>query len=133
MQKGKFITFEGGEGTGKSTQIKLLAAYLEKCGIKTMLSKDPGGTEIGLELRRILVTGDKDKIDAVTEALLYYADRRINLTQKSGRPWNGAFGPLTTVLRIQPLLISITDMTRKFRCRCFRNFIPWLSAALSLT
>lgn len=82
MQKGKFITFEGGEGTGKSTQIKLLAAYLEKCGIKTMLSKDPGGTEIGLELRRILVTGDKDKIDAVTEALLYYADRRINLTQK---------------------------------------------------
>lgn len=80
--KGKFITFEGGEGTGKSTQIKLLAEFLQKCGIETMLSKDPGGTEIGQELRQILVTGDKDKIDAVTEALLYYADRRINLVQK---------------------------------------------------
>lgn len=82
LQKGKFITFEGGEGTGKSTQIKLLAEFLDKCGIETMISKDPGGTEVGQELRRILVTGDKDKIDAVTEALLYFADRRINLVQK---------------------------------------------------
>lgn len=79
---GKFITFEGGEGTGKSTQIKLLGEYLHNCGIKTIVSKDPGGTEIGQELRRILVTGDKDKIDATTEALLYFADRRINLSQK---------------------------------------------------
>lgn len=80
--KGKFITFEGGEGTGKSTQIKLLAEFLNHCGIETMVSKDPGGTEVGQELRRILVTGDKDKIDATTEALLYFADRRINLVQK---------------------------------------------------
>ncbi len=76
---GKFITFEGGEGTGKSTQIKLLSEYLTQKGIQNIASKDPGGTEIGKELRKILVTGDKDKIDATTEALLYYADRRINL------------------------------------------------------
>ena len=82
MAKGRFITFEGGEGTGKSTQIKLLSEFLTSCGIKNITSKDPGGTEVGLELRKILVTGDKDKIDPVTEALLYYADRRINLVQK---------------------------------------------------
>lgn len=82
MTKGRFITFEGGEGTGKSTQIKLLSEFLTSCGIKNIASKDPGGTEVGQELRRILVTGDKDKIDPITEALLYFADRRINLVQK---------------------------------------------------
>ncbi len=80
--KGNFITFEGGEGTGKSTQIKLLAEYLEQKGLPIITTKEPGGTEIGQELRRILVTGDKDKMDAVAEALLYYADRRIHMTKK---------------------------------------------------
>ena len=82
QQKGRFITFEGGEGTGKSTQLRLLAEYLERAGVTNVMSKEPGGTEIGQELRRILVTGDKDKFDAVTECLLYYADRRIHLTSK---------------------------------------------------
>lgn len=80
--KGKFITFEGGEGTGKSTQLKLLSEYLGLCKINNQMTKEPGGTEIGQELRKILVTGDKDKFDAVTECLLYYADRRIHLTTK---------------------------------------------------
>ena len=81
-KKGMFITFEGGEGTGKSTQIKLLSDYLHSIQINNIQTKEPGGTEIGLELRRLLVTGDKDKFDAVAEALLYYADRRIHLTTK---------------------------------------------------
>ena len=81
-KEGKFITFEGGEGTGKSTQIKLLADFLQQKGISVVSSKEPGGTEVGQELRRILVTGDKDKMDAVAEALLYYADRRIHMTKK---------------------------------------------------
>ena len=82
QQKGRFITFEGGEGTGKSTQLRLLADYLEQAGIANIASKEPGGTEIGQELGRLLVTGDKDKFDAVAECLLYYADRRIHLTSK---------------------------------------------------
>lgn len=80
--KGKFITFEGGEGTGKSTQLKRLSDYLQKKGINNLTTKEPGGTEVGKELRRLLVTGDKDKFDAVAEALLYYADRRVHLTTK---------------------------------------------------
>lgn len=80
--RGMFITFEGGEGTGKSTQIKLLSDYLHSIQINNIQTKEPGGTEVGLELRKLLVTGDKDKFDAVAEALLYYADRRIHLTTK---------------------------------------------------
>lgn len=80
--KGCFITLEGGEGTGKSTQITMLADYLAGCGIETVTTKEPGGTEIGQELRKMLCTGDKDKFDAVAEALLYYADRRIHMQQK---------------------------------------------------
>ena len=80
--KGMFITFEGGEGTGKSTQLKLLSEYLLSLKINNIQTKEPGGTEVGQELRRLLVTGDKDKFDAVAEALLYYADRRIHLTTK---------------------------------------------------
>lgn len=79
---GRFITFEGGEGTGKSTQVKMLSAWLEQRQIANLTSKEPGGTPVGLELRQMLVCGDKDKFDAVAEALLYYADRRIHLTSK---------------------------------------------------
>lgn len=76
---GKFITFEGGEGCGKSTQAKLLVDYLRNKGISAVLTKEPGGTPEGQVLRQLLVTGDKDKFDAVTECLLYYADRRVHL------------------------------------------------------
>lgn len=79
---GKFITLEGGEGTGKSTQVKLLAEYLQSKGCNVVTTKEPGGTEVGLEIRRLLVCGDKDKMDAVSEALLYFADRHIHLEQK---------------------------------------------------
>ena len=79
---GYFITFEGGEGTGKSTQIKLLEKYLEAKGKDVVTTKEPGGTEVGLEIRKLLVCGDKDKFDATAEALLYFADRHIHLTKK---------------------------------------------------
>lgn len=82
IKPGRFITFEGGEGTGKSTQLKLLAEWFQEHHINSLTTKEPGGTEIGKELRQMLVCGDKDKFDAVAEALLYYADRRIHLTTK---------------------------------------------------
>ena len=79
---GKFITFEGGEGTGKSTQIKLLADFLKSKQKDIVLTKEPGGTQIGLELRRILIEGEVSKLDAQAEALLFFADRRIHMVQK---------------------------------------------------
>lgn len=78
---GKFITLEGGEGCGKSTQAKLLAEALKKIGIDALATKEPGGTSDGAVLRNLLVTGDKDRFDALTECMLYFADRRIHLTQ----------------------------------------------------
>lgn len=79
---GKFITFEGGEGTGKSTQIKLLQEFLKAKCKDVVLTKEPGGTEIGLDLRRILIEGEISKLDANAEALLFFADRRIHMVQK---------------------------------------------------
>lgn len=80
--KAPFITFEGGEGSGKSTQIKLLNDFLSTKSIDVVLTKEPGGTPIGVELRHLLVEGAADKMDANAEALLFFADRRIHLTQK---------------------------------------------------
>ena len=77
-----FITFEGGDGSGKSTQIKLLEGYLKQKGYDVVTSKEPGGTKVGQEIRKLLVCGDKDKFDATAEALLYFADRHIHMTQK---------------------------------------------------
>ena len=79
--RGKYITLEGGEGCGKSTQAKLLAQYLEQQGITCVQSKEPGSTPEGQIIRNLLVTGDKDKFDAISECLLYYADRRCDLTK----------------------------------------------------
>ncbi len=81
-KNGRFITLEGGEGCGKSTQIRMLSEWLSKKGITNITTKEPGGTDIGVELRKMLVCGDKDKFDSVAECLLYYADRRIHMTSK---------------------------------------------------
>lgn len=87
--KAPFITFEGGEGSGKSTQIKLLNDFLATKGIDVVVTKEPGGTPIGVELRHLLVEGSADKMDANAEALLFFADRRIHLTQKVWPALNG--------------------------------------------
>ena len=77
-----FITFEGGEGSGKSTQISLLKDFFASKNIELVITKEPGGTPLGVELRRLLVEGAEDKMDANAEALLFFADRRIHLSQK---------------------------------------------------
>lgn len=79
--RGLFITFEGGEGAGKSSQIKRFATYLESKHETVVLTREPGATETGREIRKLLVEGNKDKFDEITEVLLFYADRRINLTK----------------------------------------------------
>ena len=76
---GKFITFEGGEGAGKSTQIKLLSKFLKTEGLTTVLTREPGGSSGGEDIRRLLVTGAIDRWDPMAETLLHMAARRSHL------------------------------------------------------
>ena len=73
--RGIFIAFEGGEGSGKSTQVKLLKEYLESIGEKVLLTREPGETALGAKLREILLSPETGEISPRSEALLYAADR----------------------------------------------------------
>jgi dTMP kinase len=79
--EGMFITFEGGEGTGKSTQIKLLANLLEGQGKEVVLTREPGGTAEAEALRNLLVTGETNRWSSEAEALLNYAARDSHLSR----------------------------------------------------
>ena len=76
MARGRFITFEGGEGGGKSTQLKALAERLERAGIEAVSTREPGGSYGAESIRDLLVTGAADRWSPVTETLLMYAARR---------------------------------------------------------
>jgi dTMP kinase len=78
---GLFITFEGGDGSGKSTQSELLAAWLSEQGKTVVMSREPGGTELGNELRDIILHR-RGYIAPRAEALLYAADRAHNIATK---------------------------------------------------
>ena len=75
----KFISFEGGEGAGKSTQIQRLAAYIESCGKPVCTTREPGGSIGAEEIRGLLVEGDADRWDSTTETLLLAAARRSHM------------------------------------------------------
>ncbi|MBS0251589.1 MAG: dTMP kinase [Proteobacteria bacterium] len=78
MKRGKFITFEGGEATGKSTQSKRLAERLEAAGIPVIVTREPGGTPVGEDVRALIM---KDRpTDPVTELLLFAAARAEHMT-----------------------------------------------------
>ncbi len=72
---GKFISFEGGDGSGKSTQINLLKDYLEGLGYEVVLSREPGGTKIGEKIREVILDVNNEEMTGETEALLYAASR----------------------------------------------------------
>ena len=73
--QGIFIAFEGGEGIGKSTQANMLKQWLEQEGESVVLSREPGGTDLGIEIRKILLSHSTGEISPRAEALLYAADR----------------------------------------------------------
>ena len=77
-----FITFEGGEGAGKSTAIKKIVEKLQKEGREIVLTREPGGTPIGEEIRSIILDKKNTDMDVRTEALLYAASRRQHIVQK---------------------------------------------------
>jgi dTMP kinase len=80
---GKLIIFEGVEGCGKTSQMQLCAQWLESLGIPIVVTREPGGTELGLDLRRILLNNPENlPISQVTELLLYAADRSQHVAQE---------------------------------------------------
>ena len=77
---GIFITLEGPEGAGKTTQLKLLSKYLDEEGIEHVITRDPGGTALGKPIRRLLLDA-KSIVSPVAELLLYEADRAQNVSE----------------------------------------------------
>ena len=77
-----FITFEGGEGSGKSTAIKRLGEKLRSLGKKVVITREPGGTPISEEIRSVILDKENTGMDPWTEALLYAASRRQHVKEK---------------------------------------------------
>jgi len=81
LSQGLFITFEGGEGAGKSTQIRRLHARLQARSIKTHVTREPGGTPGAELIRALILDGTEPALDALTETLLFYAARANHLAE----------------------------------------------------
>lgn len=81
-QKGAFITFEGGDGTGKSTQVRLLTAALQSAGVELVATREPGGTPQAERIRNLLLQRDSGHFDPMTEAMMMMAARREHLVDK---------------------------------------------------
>jgi len=79
MKKGLFVTFEGLEGCGKTTQAKMLYNLLNKQGIPSIFTKEPGGTKIGQKIRKILLDQKNNNMDYKAEMLLFLASRAENV------------------------------------------------------
>ena len=85
MKPGLFITFEGLDGTGKSTQLRLAVQYLRKCGHRVLVTREPGGTRTGERIRDILLASKTEKLAPLAELALMYA-ARAQLLEEVVRP-----------------------------------------------
>ena len=83
--RGFFVTFEGGEGSGKTTQLKALLGHLRSVGREVVETRDPGGTAIGNQIRSLLLNGENARMDSLTELFLYEASR-AQLVQEVVQP-----------------------------------------------
>jgi dTMP kinase len=82
MRQGRFVSFEGIEGCGKTTQIALLSDYLKTHSVAHTITREPGGTAVGEGIRRILLNSEMIHLTAASELLLFYASRSQNIQEK---------------------------------------------------
>ncbi|RUM78986.1 MAG: dTMP kinase [Candidatus Thioglobus sp.] len=82
MERGKFITIDGVEGAGKSTQIEFICEYLKAKGVDVILTREPGGTDIGEKIRTLLLSNSTGKMHADTELMLMFAARNEHIQNK---------------------------------------------------
>ena len=82
MSKGKFITIDGVEGAGKSTQIDLICSYLQRKGIEVVRTREPGGTDLGEKIRSLLLDVDNKEMHSDTELLLMFSSRNELIQNK---------------------------------------------------
>jgi dTMP kinase len=82
MERGKFITIDGVEGAGKSTQIDFIRDYLSSKGINVILTREPGGTELGEKIRELLLSPETKSMHSETELLLMFAARNEHIHRK---------------------------------------------------
>lgn len=81
MQRGKFITIEGGEGVGKTTNIKFIQSLLAERGINSIVTREPGGTPLAEEIRAVLIANRAERVVTETELLLMFAARAQHLNE----------------------------------------------------
>src|SRR5262249_13683705 len=82
MKQGRFVSFEGIEGCGKTTQIALLSDYLKRHSIAHTITREPAGTAVGEGIRKILLNSETFHLPAASELLLFYASRSQNIHEK---------------------------------------------------
>jgi len=135
---GKFITFEGGEGAGKSTQISQLIAALTDQGLETVQTREPGGTPAAEDVRALLVRGDTDRWTPLSEALLLNA-ARVDHLERVIRPalarglWvvSDRFADSTTAYQGHALNLG-TDVTSALETLAVGDTRPDLTLILDL-
>lgn len=138
MARGRFITFEGGEGAGKSTQLRLLAAALSRSGVPVCMTREPGGSPGAEEIRALLVTGDGDRWDPVSEALLHFAARadhmrRLILPRLEAGEWvlSDRFADSTMAYQGYALGLG-RDAVESLSALVLKGFAPDLTIMLDL-
>ena len=114
--RGRFITFEGGEGTGKSTHAALLAERLRASGIDVVLTREPGGSPGAEIIRHVLLSGAAKPLGADAEAILFAAARDDHVRQRHpARARSGRMGDLRPLRRFDPRLSGRARQRRSAR------------------
>ena len=117
--RGLFITVEGGEGVGKSTNIDFLEKHLEGQGVELVLTREPGGTPLAENIRNLLLQVDTEPVDQMTELLLIFAARAQHLKHViEPAPASGKW--VCAIVLQMPLMPikAAADKSSLVKCRC---------------